>query len=46
MLFENKFLIVINRLALLLTNLGHATGELHSLVKRRRKVNILPNLPL
>jgi len=28
----------VHRLALLLTNLGHATGELHSLVKRRRKV--------
>ena len=33
-----------NRLALLLTNLGHATGELHSLVKRRRKVDFLLNL--
>merc|ERR1712240_374234 len=28
----------VHRLALLLANLGHATGELHSLVKRRRKV--------
>ena len=29
------------RLALLLANLGHATGELHSLVKRRRKVGFM-----
>jgi len=28
----------VHRLALLLANLGHATGELHSLVKKRRKV--------
>ena len=32
------------RLALLLANLGHATGELHSLVKRRRKVGCRKHL--